>query len=154
MNAVQKCIVYCLVALVGINSLLVASGGAVLCFHDKGFSHFAVTEHVDHGHDCHGHHEHTAHETHSVHDGISIAEHSDVSKQCFDVVLSPLEELAQRTSDLMLVDKLAVTSGYTHRRFESGCDPCSPPQMLLASREPPVKCSMLEQCVLKTVLRI
>lgn len=148
----QKCIVYCLTFMMAMNGLLVASGGAMLCLHDHNFGHLVVGEHSEHGEDCHGHEAESEHE-HSHGDESHSEQSMDAPSHCFDIVIESSDEPIRRISESFSIKKPIAVS-YYNEQFEPAIAVRAFPEIRLASRAPPDKCGVLEQCVRKTVLRL
>lgn len=132
------------------NGLLVASGSVVLCLHDHNFVHLATAAHTDHGDDCQIHHD----ETNAYSDVSGDANFFETSPQCFDIVISPSEELIRYISDSHSPKKRIILASYQYEEFERASTGNASLWVRLASRAPPNIFGTLEQCVRRTVLRL
>lgn len=134
------------------NSLLVASGGAMLCLHDHNYGHLVAGEHSGHGDDCHGHEVESEH-THSHADESHSGQSMEEAPHCFDVVMKSSDEPIRRICESFSVKKPVLVS-YDYEQFEPASIASAFPELGLSPRAPPDKCGVLEQCVRKTVLRL
>lgn len=148
----QKFIAHCLIFMMVMNSLLVATSGATLCLHDHNFGHLVTSEHSEHGGDCHSD-EATPERNHSHSDDANNSHALEKAPHCFDIIMQFSDEPVRRVAELIPVKKpLAHALEYYH--FEPARKVFPVVELRFVSRAPPISCGALEQCVRKTVLRI
>ena len=148
----RKCTVYCLTLMMAVNSLLMASGGAMLCLHDHNYSHLVIDEHSEHGEDCHGHEAIPEHR-HYHEDDSHAMKSVDAPPHCMDIVMKSSDELTPWRSEVFSNKKPAAVS-LNYEPYRPASVASAFPEIRLAYRAPPDNCGVLEQCVRMTVLRL
>jgi hypothetical protein len=148
----KECMAYFVIFMMAMNSLLAASGGALLCLHEHNYGHLVAGEHSGHGDDCHGHEVESEH-THSYADESHSEQSMEEARHCFDIVIKSSDEPIRRICESFSVEKLVLVT-HDYEQFEPASIARAFSELGLSPRPPPDRCGVLEQCVRKTVLRL